>query len=92
MLQNVLQLFEDFLGRLDNYGILSAENRKLYERFMEDRLSFQLASSANAEERRKVKVARFQQEKSLKAKLEVCRDKPPRAENLLMCTVPPDKV
>jgi len=76
MLQNVLQLFEDFLSRLDNYGILSTENRKLYERFMEDRLSFQLASSANAEERRKVKVARFQQEKSLKAKLEVCRDKP----------------
>jgi immunoglobulin-binding protein 1 len=76
MLQNVLQLFEDFLSRLDNYGILSAENRKLYERFIEDRLSFQLASSANAEERRKVKVARFQQEKSLKAKLEVCRDKP----------------
>jgi immunoglobulin-binding protein 1 len=76
MLQNVLRLFEDFLSRLDNYGILSVENRKLYERFMEDRLSFQLASSANAEERRKVKVARFQQEKSLKAKLEVCRDKP----------------
>jgi immunoglobulin-binding protein 1 len=75
MLQNVLLLFEDFLSRLDNYGILSAENRKLYERFMEDRLSFQLASSANAEERRKVKVARFQQEKSLKAKLEVCRGK-----------------
>lgn len=76
MLQNVLQLFEDFLSRLDNYRILSVENRKFYERFMEDRLSFQLASSTNAEERRKVKVARFQQEKSLKAKLEVCRDKP----------------
>jgi immunoglobulin-binding protein 1 len=75
MLQHVLQLFEDFLGKLDSYGILSAENRKLYERFMEDRLSFQLASSANAEERRNVKVARFQQEKRLKAKLEVCRDK-----------------
>lgn len=76
MLQNVLQLFGDFLSRLENYDILSVENRKLYERFMEDRLSFQLASSANAEERRKVKVARFQEEKSLKAKLEVCRDEP----------------
>ena len=70
-LQNVLQLFETFLSRLDNYGILSAENRKLYERFMEHKTSFQLAPSTNIEERRRVKVARYQQEKSLKAKLEV---------------------
>jgi immunoglobulin-binding protein 1 len=71
VLQNVLQLFETFLSRLDNYGILSVENRKLYERFLENRSSFQLASSSNFEERRKLKVARYQQEKSLKAKLEV---------------------
>jgi immunoglobulin-binding protein 1 len=72
MLQHVLQLFETFLSRLDNYGILSVEHRKLYERFLENRSSFQLASSTNVEERRKVKVARYQQEKSLKTKLEVC--------------------
>ena len=71
-MQNVLQLYEAFLSRLDNYGILSDQNRKLYERFLESRSSFQLASTSNVEERRKVKVARFQQEKSLKAKLEVC--------------------
>jgi immunoglobulin-binding protein 1 len=68
----VLHLLETFLNRLDNYGILSVENRKLYEQFSENRSSFQLASSKNMEERRKVKVARYQQEKSLKAKLEVC--------------------
>jgi immunoglobulin-binding protein 1 len=72
MLQTVLQLFETFLSRLDNYRILSVENRKLYERFLENRSSFQLASSTNFEERRKLKVARYQQEKSLKAKFEVC--------------------
>lgn len=68
----MLQLYEAFLSRLDNYGILSDQNRKLYERFLESRSSFQLASTSNVEERRKVKVARFQQEKGLKAKLEVC--------------------
>ena len=70
-LQHVQQLFEIFLSRLDTYGIMSAENRKLHERFLENRSSFHLASSTDAEERRKVKVARFQQEKSIKAKLEV---------------------
>jgi hypothetical protein len=71
-LQDVLQLFEAFLNRLDNYSLLSVGNRKLYEQFLENRSSFQLASSRNMEERRRVKVARYQQEKSFKAKLEVC--------------------
>ena len=71
MLDNVLRLFETFLSRLDHYSILSAENRKLYERFLENRSVFQLALSTNAEERRKIKVARFQEEKNIKAKLEV---------------------
>ena len=70
-LQKVLGLFESFLTRLESYGILSSENKKLYERFSEGRTSFSLASSTNLEERRRVKVARFQQEKNLKAKLEV---------------------
>ena len=92
MLQNVLQLFEIFLSRLDNYTILSAEDRNLYERFQENRSSFQLAPSTNVEERRKVKVARFQQEKSLKAKLEVRWTATLPRDVLLMFTVPQDKV
>lgn len=70
-LQQVLELLEHYLTRLDAYGILSVENKKLYEKFIENRTSFSLSSSTNLEERRRVKVARFQEEKSLKSKLEV---------------------
>lgn len=91
-LQQVLELFESFLNRLDSYGILSADNKKLYERFLENRSSFTLASSTNVEDRRRIKVARFQQEKSLKAKLEVRSGLPKYPVAWLMSTVSTNKI
>ena len=70
-LRRTLQLLESFLDRLDHYSMLSPSDRKLYERFQENRSNFSVLSTSNAEERRKVKVSRFQEEKQLKQKLEV---------------------
>ena len=70
-LKRALGLFESFLTRLDQYGVLSVADRGLYERLLEDGSGFSLASQANAEERRKVKITRFQEEKAIKAKLQV---------------------
>lgn len=64
-------LFDGFLTKLDQYGILSASDKKLFEQFQDNSTSFTLAASTNAEERRRVKVARFQGEKALKTRLEV---------------------
>lgn len=66
-------LYDTFLSRLDQYNILSGGNKKLYEQFQESPTAFTLAESTNAEERRRIKVARFQEEKALKTRLEVFR-------------------
>jgi immunoglobulin-binding protein 1 len=65
------ELLESFLTRLDHYGLLNSTDRKLYERFLESRGSFRVISSTNPEDKRKIKIGRFQEEKSLKQKLEV---------------------
>jgi len=70
-LREASRLFDGFLTRLDQYDILSASDKKVYEQFQESPTSFTLAASNNAEERRRVKVARFQEEKALKTRLEV---------------------
>lgn len=70
-LKRCLWLLESFLERLDLYNMLSATDRKLFEKFRENRSSFSLVATSNAEERRKIKIARFQEERDLKKKLEV---------------------
>jgi hypothetical protein len=70
-LQESAQLLEDFLTRVDQYGLLSPADRQMYERFLESRSSFRVVSSSDPEEKRKIKIRRFQEEKSLKQKLEV---------------------
>jgi immunoglobulin-binding protein 1 len=65
------RLLESFLERLYQYSMISTSDRKLFERFQENRSNFSLLSTSNAEERRKVKISRFQEEKQLKKKLEV---------------------
>lgn len=65
------QLLEDFLTRLDQYGLLGTSDRALFERFLEQRATFKIVSSNSPEEKRKIKIARFQEEKSLNQKLEV---------------------
>ncbi|KIV87405.1 hypothetical protein PV11_02953 [Exophiala sideris] len=68
------RLLEGFLSRVDQYGLLEGSDRKLYERFIDQRSSFRIVSSTNPEDKRKIKIARFQQEKSLKQKLEYLRN------------------
>ncbi|ERF71570.1 hypothetical protein EPUS_00559 [Endocarpon pusillum Z07020] len=75
LLQQASSLLESFLNRLDSYELLSKQNRRLLDQYQENRENFHLASTTDAAERRRVKVARFQEEKSLKTKLELLRDK-----------------
>ena len=70
-LRRTSQLLENFLDRLDRYEMLSSGDRKLYERFQANRSNFSLLSTSNTEDRRKMKVTRYQEEKQLKQKLEV---------------------
>ncbi len=51
--------------------MLSTGDRKLYERYMENRDEFSLISSNDPGARRDTKIARFKQENELKLKLEV---------------------
>lgn len=73
LLQHASSLLESFLARLDTYDLLSKPNKRLLEQYQEDRKNFQLASKTDAAERRRVKVTRFQEEKSLKTNLEVLK-------------------
>jgi hypothetical protein len=70
-LQQSSRLLESFLTRLDHYGLLNASDRTLYERYLEQRNSFRVISTTNPEEKRKIKINRFQEEKALKQKLDV---------------------
>ena len=67
------QLLEDFLTRLDHYRMLSKSDQGLFERFIQQRKSFSVISSSSPDEKRRIKIARFQEEKALRQKLQVCR-------------------
>jgi TAP42-like family len=69
-LQSAAELLEAFLTRLESYELLSKQNKDLLERYQEDRSSFQLAAAGDPNERRRVKVERWREEKGLKSKLE----------------------
>ena len=56
---------------LDTYRVLSRDDNKLYERYIEDRDGFSLMQSNDPGTRRDVKIARFRKEKELTEKLEV---------------------
>ena len=70
-LQSASESLESFLTRLDQYGLLGSSDRELYERYLEQRSTFRIVTSQNAEDKRRIKIARFQEEKSLKQKLQV---------------------
>lgn len=74
LLQQASGLLENFLTRLDTYELLSKQNKQFLDQYQDDRRKFQLASATDGAERRRVKVARFQEEKALKTKLEVFED------------------
>ena len=70
LLQEASGLLENFLRRLDTYELLAKQNKRLLDQYQENPKTFQLASATDAAERRRIKVARFQEEKGLKTKLE----------------------
>lgn len=51
--------------------MLSKNDRKLYERYVEGRDDFSLTTSNDPSARRDAKIARYRQENELKLKLEV---------------------
>lgn len=71
MLRWAQEAYERFLALLDTYLMLSTSDRKLYERYIENRDEFSLIASNDPGARRDTKIARFKQEKELKLKLEV---------------------
>lgn len=64
-------MYERFLERLDNYDLLSSDDKRLYERYFDNPDSFTLTPANDAAERRQAKISRFREEKELKQKLEV---------------------
>ncbi|KAK2746362.1 hypothetical protein FQN57_003244 [Myotisia sp. PD_48] len=62
--------YEKFLELVDQYGILSDSDKKLYERYLESPDSFSLTPTNDPATRRQVKITRYQEEKELKQKLE----------------------
>ena len=74
-LKNVLrtrEAYEAFLEVVDQYGIMSLADKKLYEQYLESPNSFSLVPADDAAARRQVKINRFREEKELKQKIEVC--------------------
>jgi immunoglobulin-binding protein 1 len=72
VLRRALEQYEKYLLRLDEYLLLPAGDKKLFEQYMANPTSFTLAPSNDAAARREIKVTRFREEKELKQKLEVC--------------------
>jgi immunoglobulin-binding protein 1 len=70
-LRRALIEYEVYLMRLDEYGLLSPSDKKLYQLYLENPPIFTLASTTDAAARRRVKVARFREEKELRKKIEV---------------------
>ncbi|RMD43548.1 hypothetical protein DV735_g1513, partial [Chaetothyriales sp. CBS 134920] len=72
-LRRACQLLEDFLTRLEQYGMLQKGEQELFERFQRERSHFSITSTAGPEEKRRIKISRFQEEKALKQKLQHLR-------------------
>lgn len=72
VLKRALEHYEKYLMRLDEYMLLPAGDKKLFEQYLANPTSFTLAPSNDAAARREIKVNRFREEKELKQKLEVC--------------------
>lgn len=69
------ELLERFVGRLDEYALLSRPDARLYQSFKEDRVNFRIVhDNAGLEARRNTKIKRFQEEKVLKARLKLLRE------------------
>jgi immunoglobulin-binding protein 1 len=70
-----------YLSLLDDYELLNEKEKKLYERFVQDKAGFTLAVGSDAVARREAKIARFQHEKELKQKLAYLAQRPELEED-----------
>ena len=75
------QQFTNFLKRLDNYGVLTRDDSKTLDRYLENPDTFSTASTSDAAQRRESKIAKFREEKALKQKLEHLRENPTALQN-----------
>lgn len=73
MLRRAQDAYERYLSLLDTYAMLSSGDRKLHERYNENRDDFSLLANNDPGVRRDTKIARFKQEKELELKLQVRR-------------------
>ncbi|PGH36989.1 hypothetical protein GX50_00225 [[Emmonsia] crescens] len=69
-LQRSRDEYEKYLESLDQYGLLSPDDKKLYERYTDNPRLFSLAPLNDAAARRSIKVSRFREEKEMKQRLE----------------------
>lgn len=71
VLKRAQDSYANFLSLLDAYSILSKSDQKLQEQYLNNRDEFFLLFGRDAISRRNTKIARYNQEKQLKAKLEL---------------------
>jgi hypothetical protein len=73
--------YEKFLKQLDNYDILSKDDAKLLEQYLDAPTSFSVASNLDPAARRDTKIRRFKEEKALRQKLDYLRQNPLALQN-----------
>ncbi|KAK3990121.1 TAP42-like protein [Cladorrhinum sp. PSN332] len=82
LLSSARRAYEQFLNLLQDYSLLSPTYSKLYAAYLSSPTTFSTVSSAaDPNTRRNLKISSFQQEKSLRQKLEYLRQNPQYSEN-----------
>ncbi|KAK4231364.1 TAP42-like protein [Podospora fimiseda] len=82
ILSSARRAYEQFLSLLHDYSLLSPTYSKLYTTYLSDPTAFStISASADPSTRRNLKISSFQQEKSLRQKLEYLRQNPQYSEN-----------
>lgn len=71
LLAQAADSFQNFLGSLDDYDLLAKKDKEVFKSYLEAPKRFQIAASSDFNERRRLKIERFQAEKGLKSQLEV---------------------
>lgn len=70
VLQRAREAYERYLALVDSYGMLSKGDKKLQERYLDNRDDFSLMPLSNPTGRRDIKIARLKQERELELKLD----------------------
>ncbi|KAK5078088.1 Type 2A phosphatase-associated protein 42 [Lithohypha guttulata] len=74
-LDEASQMFERVVTRLDEYSLLRAASKKLLEAYKDGPRTFRIVpETAGMEAKRNTKIRRFQEEKELKARLQLLRE------------------